>query len=281
MLFWKKKYECIICNNAFGNVDLFFNLVKEKKFMKLSPSQLKKGRQCLRAYAFEYVQGFKPPPSPKQQFGTDVHKQLEMWLSKGKMPDSTPEGQVAKQGIQKNWLPVPSENLLVEKQFEMPWIEDVKMSGFVDCVSLEEIPIVIDHKTTSSLSWAKTEEQLQFDEQALIYSLWAALTYGSERVKARWVYYAASNPKQGPRAPAGAKAVQVEFNVKDRSYVDKIKDLLVFSKKLIWIRKKEIKALSLPPNPHACSAFGGCPHRGTCNLFGPDRIKAYFEKEKF
>jgi hypothetical protein len=249
--------------------------------MKLSASQLNKGRRCLRAYSFEYVEGFKPPPSPKQQFGKDVHSQLENWLSKGKMPDNTPEGNVAKQGIQKNWLPIPSEDLLIEHYFQIPWVDEVPIIGYVDCTDPQEIPIVIDHKTTSSLTWAKTEEQLLLDEQALIYSFWAALQYQAKRVKARWVYYAASNPRSGPRMPAGAKAVQVEFDIQSRWYIDRIKDLLILSKKLIWIRRDEIKAMTLPPNPDACSAYGGCPHRERCNLSGQEIMKGYFAKEKF
>jgi hypothetical protein len=204
-------------------------MAKKERVMKLSASQLSKGRRCLRAYAFEYVEGFKPGPSPKQQFGKDVHTQLERWLSQGKMPDNTPEGQVAKQGIQKNWLPVPSNKLLIEYEFEIPWFDDIIMMGFVDCAvstALEEIPIVIDHKTTSSLNWAKTEEQLLLDEQALIYSLWAAWRWDVSKVKARWVYYAASNPVKGKRRPAGAKAVQVEFDVKSKTFQDNIKELL-------------------------------------------------------
>jgi hypothetical protein len=173
-------------------------------------------------------------------------------------------------------LPTPSNKLLVEKYFEMPWIDDVVMIGYVDCVSLEEVPVVIDHKTTSSLSWAKTEEQLLLDEQSLIYSLWAALEYDLEHVKARWVYYAASNPKHGPRKPAGAKAVQAQFDIKSKSFEDKIKDLLKLSKKLIWIRKSKIKAAALPPNPHACGDYGGCPHKERCALKMEDKFSTYF-----
>jgi len=48
--------------------------------LKLSPSAVAKYRSCQRLYAFEYNQGFKPPTSPKQQFGKDVHAYLEKWL---------------------------------------------------------------------------------------------------------------------------------------------------------------------------------------------------------
>jgi hypothetical protein len=247
--------------------------------MKLSASQISKGRRCLRLYAFEYVEGFKPPPSAKQQFGTDVHTHLENWLSKGIVPPDTPEGNVAKQGIQKGWLPVPSDKLLTEEKFDMPWIDDVNMMGYIDCV--EPPGLVIDHKTTSSLNWAKTEEQLALDEQAIIYAIWAAQTFNVSVVNARWIYYAASNPKTGARKPAGSKAIQTSFDFTSRFVQKAVKDLLSFSKQLIWIRKNEIKAACVPPNPHACGAFGGCPHKERCGLSEGDRLAAYFDKERF
>jgi hypothetical protein len=207
------------------------------------------------------VEGFKPPPSVKQQFGTDVHTHLEHWLSKGIVPPDTPEGNVAKQGIQKGW------------------IDDVNMMGYIDCV--EPPGLVIDHKTTSSLNWAKTEEQLALDEQAIIYAIWAARTFNTTVVNARWIYYAASNPKTGVRKPAGSKAIQTSFDFTSRFVQKAVKDLLSFSKQLIWIRKNEIKAACVPPNPHACGAFGGCPHKERCGLSEGDRLAAYFDKERF
>lgn len=249
--------------------------------MNLSVSQIKKydiqSGGCPRAYALEYVEDQKPPASPKQQFGKDVHSQLERWLRDAIAPDDTPEGQVAKQGIRKGWLPSPSSSLLVEHKFEIPWLEDVIMLGYIDCCEPVEIPLVLDHKTTSSLNWAMEAHELEDDPQALIYSLWAALEYQVSRVRARWLYYSASNPKRGPRRPTGALPVEIEFRTNSDEYINKIKRLIGVTKEMVHIRKEGILGKDCNINPQACNNYGGCWHRGKGCLLNPmDAAMSYF-----
>ena len=249
--------------------------------MRISPTQITKYRRCQRLYAFEYVEGFKPPPSDKQQFGTDVHSELEQWLRDGRVPSNTPEGQTAKQGIKKGWLPTPDKGLFIEQEFAIDWDEDLEMIGFIDCVvppDLADVPIVIDHKTTSSLNWCKTEEDLAKDEQAIIYSTVVAQQFKAQKVKARWIYYSASNPKSGRRKPNGARPVEVEFDVTSKSFLDLLKALLRDSKRIRRIRKRGIKGRALVPSPQSCEMFGGCPHKERCNLSGEDRLEAYMKR---
>ena len=67
---------------------------------------------------WEYVEQIVSPPSPKMQFGLDVHKSLEDWLRDATPPDKdTAPGQVAAQGL--HWLPAPSRKFMeVEAQFD-------------------------------------------------------------------------------------------------------------------------------------------------------------------
>lgn len=247
--------------------------------MKLSASQVQKFKSCERAYAYEYVEGKRPAPTVKQQFGKDVHSILERWLRDGIAPPDTPEGRVAQQGIRSNWLPTPSDNLLIEKEFLIPWFPelDVHMYGFIDCLDPQpEALLVVDHKSTSSLNWAKTPEELETDPQALIYALWAALEYKVPEVRARWVYYSASNPKQGPRRPTGALPVEVLFKVSAESYIDKIRDLICTTRKMVDIRLNKKEGKSCKPNPNSCKNYGGCPHRTYCDLDMDSLLDIYF-----
>jgi len=247
--------------------------------MKLSASQVNLYLRCPRAYALTYVEKQVSPPSPKQQFGTDVHSQLERWLRDGIPPDDTPEGRVANQGIRNDWLPPPSSKLLIEKEFLIPWFEDegVYMRGFVDCCDPRGVPLVLDHKTTSNLKWAMTEEDLAGDPQALIYSLWAALEYNASLVRARWVYYSASNPKNGPRKPQGALPVEILFKTNSSEYIDKIQWLLDTTGEMINIRSNEIRGSECEPKPENCGAYGGCFHRGKgCVLDQFESTKGFF-----
>ena len=244
--------------------------------LRFSPSQLVKYRRCRRMYAFEYVEGFFPASSDKQSFGTAVHSQLERWFKHSKPPENNPEGEVAKQGLR--WLPVPSKTLLVEHHFEIPWNKNFDVGGYIDCVERGERLIIIDHKTTSDLKWAKTEGQLAVDEQAIIYSAWAMLHFQEKEALARWVYYSASNPASGRRKPQGSKPVETVFRYDDNLLHLKLSKINTDFNDMYRIRKEEIKGSSLLPSPESCGMYGGCPHREArrCEDLNPEDI--FFSK---
>jgi hypothetical protein len=251
--------------------------------MRISPTQVTKFRRCQRIIGFEYVEGIKAPPSPKQKFGSDVHAFLEDWLAHGVLPDDSPEGRVAKQGIDKAWLPMPDRRLLVEHEFQYPMRRELDMFGFVDCAvppDISDPPLVIDHKTTSDLRWAKTADQLAADEQALIYATWGMLKWQVPVVRARWIYYAASNPQGGTRKPRGAKPVEVTFDCRTELFAAKLKKLEEDVLALARIRRSRIRGLDLPASPGSCGMFGGCFYQDRCALTGGDRLAAYMEKDK-
>lgn len=251
------------------------------KPLVLSPSAVARYRQCARAYAFEYVEKLRPPTSPKQQFGLDVHKQLEDWLWTGLAPDDTPVGRVAAQGIQKGWLPVPDARLRLEHRFLFPVGQGVELGGYVDCVAPPGVsgpePLVIDHKTTSDLRWSETPADLESDPQALIYSLWAMLEWSVPTVRARWIYYAASNPNLGPRKPHGAKPVEVLLDCRSPVFATALRRLLLDLGEMTKIRRGEVKGLACDPNPRSCGSYGGCYHLHRCKLSPLDALAAYLK----
>jgi hypothetical protein len=252
------------------------------KPLVLSPTAVTKFRLCRRLYAFEYNENLRPPPSAKQQFGTDVHKQLEKWLKEGKEPDESSEGRTAWQGIEKGWLPEPDPRLLIEQRFEFPIRAGLSLGGYIDCAVppgvMGDDPMVIDHKSTSDLRWAKTEEQLLTDPQVLIYGIWAMLKWESPTVRCRWVYYAATNPTDDqPRQPRGAKPVEVQLSTQSPDVMQRIKYLLDDLDTMATIRAGNQPGLSFSPNPASCGIFGGCPHVDRCNLSPGDRLAAYME----
>jgi hypothetical protein len=253
--------------------------------MKVSPNQINRFRRCPRKIGFEYVEGFRPPSSPKQEFGLEVHRQLERWLRDGVLPDDTPEGRTAKQGIVGRWLPPPGPELLVEHKWEIDLGGDVMLGGIADCVqkpiSRSGVPLVIDHKSTSSLQWALTPEQLEQDVQAILYSLWAAFEWNAPAVDARWIYYSASNPKGGgARKPTGAKPVSVRFELRLDKIIDRVGAILSDVEEIVRIRRAGIPGKELPPDPAACEMFQGCYHKGRCDDLGAeDRVYAKFAKK--
>ena len=242
--------------------------------MKLSPSAIVSFRTCRRLYAFTYVEGLRGPSSPAQQFGTEVHKQLERWLTCGTPPDDSPPGRVAEQGL--GWLPAPSDELLVEHPFSIPLEEDLELMGFIDCVRPGPVPLLIDHKSCADLRWAKTEAQLRVDPQALVYSLWAMLEWGAPEVQARWTYFSATTGGPGPRKPRGAKPVEVLLAAEDPAYQGAVEVLLADCYQMAALRRAARPALLQPPTPSSCGLYGGCPFLSRCNLTQQDRLGAYF-----
>ncbi len=244
--------------------------------MKLSASQVSKYRRCKRIIGFSYNEKIKEPSSIKQQFGTDVHKEQEGWLSKARMHSDTPAGRVAKQGVR--FLPTPGEHLLVEKYFQIDWQPGVTMIGYIDCVSPSE-RLVIDHKTTSNLRWMKTVAQLKGDEQAIIYAIWMMLAYNVSSTRARWVYYSAMNPKRGARKPNGSQFVEIEFRAKDPEFQRHVRQLLADTRDIANIREGGKKGIDLPASPESCGAFGGCFYKQFCDMEAVDVLAAHIEQD--
>lgn len=241
--------------------------------MELSATQIKKFRDCERLIGFEYNEHIKPLPTDKQQFGSDVHKQLENWFRKGKAPDRSAPGQVAASGLK--WLPTPDRSFGVEKKFELQWLPSVFMIGYVD-LAVPSDRLVIDHKSTSDLRWAMTTEQLATDPQAIIYAVWGMVEWQVNEVTARWVYYAASNPKTGARKPRGCKPIECSFNSKEQSFMSLVGQITKDSRRIVEIRRSGEKGLELKASPGSCGNFGGCPHRELCDLPAESSIDRYF-----
>lgn len=252
----------------------------ESELIELSPTATAKYRLCTRAYAFEYNEGLRPPPGVKQQFGTSVHKQIENWLRNGQPPDDSPEGKTAKQGL--HWLPRPDPLLRLEQKFVFSVTRDILVGGIIDCLVPPELtgaePLLIDQKTTSDLRWAKTEEQLETDPQALIYAVWAMLTWQVPVVKARWVYYAATNGC--PREPRGSRPVEFSLSVHSQTMMNAVSKLVTDFEAMAKIRREKKPGLAFPPSPESCSMFGGCYHRERCKLTPEDRLAAYMDRDK-
>lgn len=254
-----------------------------------SPTQVKLWRLCKRKWAFGYVDKDRAPTTAKQQFGTDVHAELEGWLHKGASPTDTPTGKIAKQGIRAGWLPTPGPKLLVEQRFEIPMdnlvAPDVRLIGFVDCAAppgYEGVvePVVIDHKTTSDLKWSMSPEELSQDPQGVIYALWAMLHWGCTSARTRWVYYAASWPLHGgPPRPGGARAVEWLFDARSPLWNREFERLLDDLKAMHTAHRGWTSAAQAEPNPRACGVYGGCPYAANCQLKPEDALAAIMEQD--
>lgn len=252
----------------------------------LSASQIKTYRECVRKWALQKIAGLKTPSTPSQELGKDVDdNQLQPYLRDGRPFDFTREsGYIASSGMA--WLPKPKwRGLEVQKHFIIPspsklgfgyqgyldvWLPFGGQPGFDN-----ELPVVVDFKTTKSIRrWALKEDALREDVQAQLYATWALLDRKVKEVNLSWLYL----QTEGSRL-----ALPTQVTVTSRDVAQRLAGIEADAKKMFQILKdapeqeKQEFALSLPPSPHACDGYGGCPFRHLCNL-GPEDFIESIEK---
>lgn len=243
----------------------------------LSASQLNNAIDCWRKWGFISLEKRPTQQHDSAALGSDTHKQLETYLNGGQLDYSRPSGYIAASGL--HHLPAPKTvGMQLESKFKFQAPSLVWYTGYRDVFIPAEHrevgrPLVIDHKTTSGLGWAKTEEDLKTDPQALIYSMSAP----ADAVDLRWVYY----QTRGAR-----KSLPVETTLKREHVVKEFEKLEhLTAKPMVAIvdlyRRGRLHVLQdLPASPEACEKFGGCPFRPVCNLGPAERLRAVMNREK-
>ena len=145
--------------------------------MYVSASQIKTFRRCPRLWVYEkFVTKTRTPPSKAQQFGTNVHNELEEYLTNGKTPKL-----LSSQALVST-LPYSGADVLTEvavstyslktRSDATVVLEDytlagVPVSGFIDVWTSSGVE---DFKTTKDLRYSLRAEELLTDVQMMIYA---------------------------------------------------------------------------------------------------------------
>lgn len=234
--------------------------------LRLSASQIQTFSNCQRAWAWKYVAGVEEPPSPAAEKGRAVHAELEKYLKGGAIDFTTEIGYIAAAGLEH--LPKPgTPGLLIEQEFHFEGPSGHSYLGYKD---LEEPGTVTDHKTTSDLRWQKSQEELRADIQATLYATDYFRQHPEEpQVGLRWVYYQTKNTRKS--AVTYIRVSQPETWQRFLE-IEKIAELMA--------EASTKQPLDLPANVNHCSAYGGCPHQGRCNLSPFDKMRSYVEQNK-
>lgn len=240
---------------------------KNLKGPRISATRIQQYDDCARKWVAQAVQGFdgdEPRPLPAttaQAFGTNVHLIAEQWLRDGIAPPQTLEGRTFLGGI--NYLPKPkTPGVKVELPFQTK-IAGKDFSGTMDCVWVREdgSVMLIDHKTTSNLRWAKTPAQLHGDQQAVAYA-WGLFEQFPELelLDLRWVYY--QRVTAIDEIPM-AKCIDLQMS---REYAKDYweKRLAPSASSMLELYRKRAHPADVEGNPLMCKAYGGCPYRKDC-----------------
>jgi len=231
--------------------------------LELSPSQLSTFELCPRKWAWSKIEGLRLPSNAQAQFGTDVHAHLEEYLSKGTPIDLTKKtGEVALAMLP--YAPAPGEAAIEEWFYLDFWGH--RLRGKKDA---ERFAVVWDWKTTSDLMWAKTPETLREDIAACVYALDSMLKSGLDYAHLRWVYAQRKKP---------FKVRPVDVTLTKDDIVPTLRRVKKIADEIANI-PSGARALDLPYDANACSAYGGCPYVELCNLTPEEKMRSAMHQD--
>lgn len=169
-------------------------------------------------------------------------------------------------------LPLPRPDFLIEHEIRLLTPPGV-VKGFVDLfvprpeadgwpVGLEaDLPTVFDHKTTANLSYAKSEDDLLTDPQALLYGLAARVHVKEktgkmpEHVGLVWNYV---QTKGEPYT----RSVRVRQSLKVLE--SGLEPLFAQAADMATALKTRPQPNDMPYNTDSCDKYGGCSYRDIC-----------------
>lgn len=240
-----------------------------------SASQVSKWRGCPRAWGYSYIDNRKTPAGPGAALGSQVHKELENWLTEKVVPDS----QIAR--ALTPLLPHPDhKDLLVEQPIRVLFPVGAAR-GFIDLLVLKpkpefwpvgwewspDIPVVVDHKTTKDIqSYALTEDGLKSDVQAILYGIAARVEISRKRgcalsdvpeVDLSWGYTKTAGSRQ-------VRAVRVRQSL---ALVEEHLPPILAVAADIRAAKTHAITEDLPANLDHCGAYGGCSYKDDCSAY--------------
>ncbi len=260
----------------------------------LSASQIDTYGACARKWAWRYIAGVETPQHPAAALGTEVDdEQLQPYLRDGReFTYAGDAGYIA--NALRPFLPQPkAPGLEVQKHFLMsaPGGAGFAFQGYLDLWLPDSVhvpdmpggaPFVGDFKTTSDLKWAKSEKTLTKDVQWTLYAVHAMHSTGARTIDTAWLYSQTRGTRKAKRtylrvigSPGDARGIEAKHIVPVTDVVNRFLEITETGREMLRVRASGAGPLDLPPNPDACEAYGGCPHRDKCNLSPGQIIDAH------
>lgn len=226
--------------------------------MYVSPSQIATWRGCMRKWW--YSRNRPRTQNKYAEFGTAMHKELELWLTGQRPPDNTTlPGRTAMAGLPHS--PMPG-SCAVEQRVDIDY-ENVHYIGYIDATwySTETRCVhVLDHKSCGSFQYCLTPEALEADPQFLVYGMFGLLEHPDAiMARGQWNYLQRATPSKPPRANP-VSATMSAYRLRERFH-----EMHHAEGKAIAQAARERTPLEvLPRNPNECDRYGGCPHAAEC-----------------
>ena len=267
-------------------------------FKWLSASQIGTYIDCKRKWGWRYLAGYRDPAGSSAQVGSRVHEILEGYLTHGtppnymevlELPNARGEkktyepGRIAEAFLP--FLPAPGPHLDIEAEF---WHE--YYYGKVDVAYLADTgaPVVMDHKTSSNIKlYAKTEEDLLGDTQAMIYADVAMEQTGAKEAYLVWNYGSTSRPYEVKRV--ALKVLREHSRAVLESFAPTAEEMQTLYKIKAYEEQTQPPetlhqtltdmVLTLPPSMESCGKYGGCPNLARCAFTSEQLMRAAFAQK--
>ncbi len=241
-----------------------------------SASQLETADMCLRKWAFDKIDRIPREEKESTILGSEVHDHLERYL-KDAVPIDTKirSGKIAYTAL--DHIPIPKQPGMQVEEWFVRKRGEVTYWGKKDAQLKEgdskyRGPVVYDHKTSGSFSWAKSEEDLVEGIQSGMYAWDVMEETGATEAQLRWTYM---------RTKGKAISLPVITNISREDAeavmrrVDGISDEMV---QLLKVLEKG-EAIEAPANFSVCEAYGGCSYKHLCNPSAIDALNAIMEQK--
>ena len=220
----------------------------------LSATEIETFETRRRKWAYQYLDGMKPPQSKAAEFGLRVHGFLQKYLTGYSIEYGTPEGRVASPGL--HYLPknLPKEN--VERAIFFTKYGYI-FQGYIDFFEQlgSQVWLIGDHKTCSNLSRVPSPTDLKKNIQANIYAQWAFTDKLAESVQLKWVYY---------RTQSTPKAVCIEAELTQKEAEENFPNIAHIADEILTIVRVKSHSSAQPKNLDACFKYGRCPFYAQC-----------------
>jgi RecB family exonuclease len=174
---------------------------------RLSATQIKTWIRCPELWRRRYVLKQRQPPSKAMELGTFWHKALANYYRTGRLSEELELRSLLEAVLP--GIPQPRSGLKIERrlacQVDLGQPTEFELEGYLDLFGRRHPSLaqIWDHKTTSSFSWALTQNELAYDVQVIVYAYLALQHMNhADAAEVEWLYY---HTKRKPAPPLRVK----------------------------------------------------------------------------
>lgn len=236
--------------------------IEDGVYKRTSVSQIRNFKGCEVSWGFDKIERVeRGEPSKGQKVGIQGHDENERFLKYG----ADVRGEIARAGASMlepyaATFPFNKGNGLVEVSLSEPTLRTrggVEFVGYIDYACLiDNVARIVDHKFNKNIKkYPVTVDDLENDEQAIIYGWWGVNHFKTDRAFFELHRY----QTEGKRLfePVGRMFHRDELG-------DKFLGLSEFVDTRMSPAVKATRARDLKPNTAHCSKYGGCNYERIC-----------------